>query len=236
MKILVCISCVPDTTSKINFTNNDTDFDTNGVQFVINPNDEFGLTRAIWFKEKNNASIDVINVGEQSNETVLRKALAIGADRAIRIDSKAIDSYQVAKNISNFIKEKSYDLIIAGRESIDYNGSMVPGMISEILNINFITNCVSLEINGSNATAKREMEGGIETLTCELPLIIGGQKGLVEESDLKIPNMRGIMQARQKPLDVIEPDQSEFKTETHKFYKPEAVSYTHLTLPTTCSV
>ena len=218
MKILVCISCVPDTTSKINFTNNDTDFDTNGVQFVINPNDEFGLTRAMWFKEKNNASIDVINVGEQSNETVLRKALAIGADRAIRIDSKAIDSYQVAKNISNFIKEKSYDLIIAGRESIDYNGSMVPGMISEILNINFITNCVSLEINGSNATAKREMEGGIETLTCELPLIIGGQKGLVEESDLKIPNMRGIMQARQKPLDVIESDESEFKTETHKFY------------------
>jgi len=221
MKILVCISCVPDTTSKINFTNNDTDFDTNGVQFVINPNDEFGLTRAMWFKEKNNASIDVINVGEQSNETVLRKALAIGADRAIRIDSKAIDSYQVAKNISNFIKEKSYDLIIAGRESIDYNGSMVPGMISEILNINFITNCVGLEINGSNATAKREMEGGVETLTCELPLIIGGQKGLVEESDLKIPNMRGIMQARQKPLDVIESDESEFKTETHKFYKPE---------------
>ena len=221
MKILVCISCVPDTTSKINFTNNDTDFDTNGVQFVINPNDEIGLTRAMWFKEKNNASIDVINVGEQSNETVLRKALAIGADRAIRIDSKAIDSYQVAKNISNFIKEKSYNLIIAGRESIDYNGSMVPGMISEILNINFITNCVSLEINGSNATAKREMEGGIETLTCELPLIIGGQKGLVEESDLKIPNMRGIMQARQKPLDVIAPDQSESKTETHKFYRPE---------------
>ena len=221
MKILVCISCVPDTTSKINFTNNDTDFDTNGVQFVINPNDEFGLTRAMWFKEKNNASIDVINVGEQSNETVLRKALAIGADRAIRIDSKAIDSYQVAKNISNFIKEKSYDLIIAGRESIDYNGSMVPGMISEILNINFITNCVSLEINESKATAKREMEGGIETLTCELPLIIGGQKGLVEESDLMIPNMRGIMQARQKPLDVIEPDRSEFKTETHKFYKQE---------------
>ena len=220
MKILVCISCVPDTTSKINFTNNDTDFDTNGVQFVINPNDEFGLTRAIWFKEKNNASIDVINVGEQSNETVLRKALAIGADRAIRIDSKAIDSYQVAKNISNFIKEKSYDLIIAGRESIDYNGSMVPGMISEILNINFITNCVGLEINGSNATAKREMEGGVETLTCELPLIIGGQKGLVEESDLKRPNMRGIMQARQKPLEVVPAVESQAKSAIQNFEKP----------------
>ena len=223
MKILVCISCVPDTTSKINFTNNDKDFDTNGVQFVINPNDEFGLTRAMWFKEKNNASIDVINVGEQSNETVLRKALAIGADRAIRIDSKAIDSYQVAKNISNFIKEKSYDLIIAGRESIDYNGSMVPGMISEILNINFITNCVSLEINGSNATAKREMEGGIETLTCELPLIIGGQKGLVEESDLIIPNMRGIMQARQKSLTVLPAVESDVKSVITKFQKPAPI-------------
>ena len=221
MKILVCISCVPDTTSKINFTNNDTEFDTSGVQFVINPNDEFGLTRAMWFKEKNNASIDVINVGEQSNEIVLRKALAIGADRAIRIASEANDSYEVAKNISNYIEKNPYDLIIAGRESIDYNGSMVPGMISEILNMNFVTNCVSLEISGSNATAKREMEGGIETLSCELPLIIGGQKGLVEESDLKIPNMRGIMQARQKPLDVIEPAESEFKTKTHKYYKPE---------------
>ena len=221
MKILVCISCVPDTTSKINFTNNDTEFDTNGVQFVINPNDEFGLTRAMWFKEKSNASIDVINVGEQANETVLRKALAIGADRAIRIDSKANDSYQVAQNISNYVEKNPYDLIIAGRESIDYNGSMVPGMISEILKMNFVTNCVGLEINGSNVKAKREMEGGIESLSCELPLIIGGQKGLVEESDLKIPNMRGIMQARQKPLDVIEPTQSEFKTKTHKYYKPE---------------
>ena len=221
MKILVCISCVPDTTSKINFKNEDSEFDNYGVQYVINPNDEFGLTRAIWFKEKDNATIDVINVGEQSNETILRKALAIGADRAIRINSKAVDSFNVAKNISNFIKENSYDLIIAGRESIDYNGSMVPGMISEILKINFITNCIGVEINNNIATAKREMEGGIETLSCELPLIIGGQKGLVEESDLKIPNMRGIMQARQKPLDVIDAADSDEKTKTHKFYKPK---------------
>ena len=221
MKILVCISCVPDTTSKINFKNEDSEFDNYGVQYVINPNDEFGLTRAIWFKEKDNATIDVINVGEQSNETILRKALAIGADRAIRINAKAVDSFNVAKNISNFIKENSYDLIIAGRESIDYNGSMVPGMISEILKINFITNCIGIEINNNIATSKREMEGGIETLSCELPLIIGGQKGLVEESDLKIPNMRGIMQARQKPLDVIDAVDSEKKTKTHKFYKPE---------------
>lgn len=221
MKILVCISCVPDTTSKINFTNDDTEFDTNGVQFVINPNDEFGLTRAMWFKEKNNASVDVISVGNQNIESVLRKSLAIGADKAFRINKNPIDSFEVAKYISNYIKENSYDLIIAGRESIDYNGGMVPGMISEILDINFITNCVKLEINSDKAIAEREIEGGKEVLSCELPLIIGGQKGLVEESDLKIPNMRGIMQARQKPLEIIEPSDFELKTSTIKFYKPE---------------
>jgi len=221
MKILVCISCVPDTTSKINFTNNYTEFDTNGVQFVINPNDEFGLTRAMWFKEKDGAAVDVINVGEQINDSVLRKSLAIGADKAVRINSKATDSFQVASYIANYIKENSYDLIIAGRESIDYNGSMVPGMISEILDMSFVTNCVALEIENGNATAERETEGGKETLKCKLPLIIGGQKGLVEESDLKIPNMRGIMQARQKPLVVIEPTEIKIKTTTNKFYIPE---------------
>ena len=221
MKILVCISCVPDTTSKINFINNDTEFDVNGVQFVINPNDEFGLTRAMWFKEKNNAIVDVINVGEQTNDSVLRKALAIGADKAVRINRKATDSFQVASYIANYAKENSYDLIIAGRESIDYNGSMVPGMISEILNINFVTNCVGLEIKDGNAKAEREIEGGKETLSCKLPMIIGGQKGLVEESDLKIPNMRGIMQARQKPLESIEPPDLDVKTTTNKFYKPK---------------
>ncbi len=130
MKILVCISHVPDTTSKINFTENNSKFDKSGVQFVINPNDEFGLTRAIWFKEKNNATIDVINVGLQDTESTLRKALAIGADRAVRINHDPKDGLSVAKHISDYIKLNSYDLIIAGRESIDYNGGMVPGMIS----------------------------------------------------------------------------------------------------------
>ena len=127
MKILVCISHVPDTTSKINFVENNSKFDKNGVQFVINPNDEFGLTRAIWFKEKNNATIDVINVGLQETESTLRKALAIGADKAIRINHDPKDGFSVAKFISNYINDNSYDLIIAGRESIDYNGGMVPG-------------------------------------------------------------------------------------------------------------
>ena len=220
MKILVCISHVPDTTSKINFTEGDTKFDTNGVQFVINPNDEFGLTRAMWFKEKQGASVDVVNVGGAETEPTLRKALAIGADTAIRVNTPATDGYQVAKELAKVVKDGGYDLVIAGRESIDYNGGMVPGMLAGILDANFINNCISLEIDGNKAKALREIDGGKETLTASLPLVIGGQKGLVEESDLRIPNMRGIMQARKKPLNVVEPAETSVKTEVVKFEKP----------------
>lgn len=220
MKILVCISHVPDTTSRINFSNQDTAFDSSGVQYVINPNDEFGLTRAMWFKEKQSASVDVINVGTSLTEPTLRKTLAIGADQAFRIDSDPKDGFFVAKQITEFLKSNSYDLIIAGRESIDYNGAMVPGMIASMNNMNFVTNCVKLDINENIATLEREIDGGKEILSCSLPLVIGGQKGLVEESDLIIPNMRGIMQARQKPLNVIPAFDCEFKTKSVKYYKP----------------
>lgn len=220
MKILVCISHVPDTTSKINFSDNDTNFDTNGVQFIINPNDEFGLTRAMWFKEKQGASIDIVTVGEKDVESTMRKCLAIGADKAIRVDVKPTDAYQVAKEIADVAKNGNYDLIIAGRESIDYNGGMVPGMLAKMIGAHFINTCVSLEIEGENATAVREIDGGKETLTCKLPLVIGGQKGLVEEKDLRIPNMRGIMMARKKPLDVKAPVGEEPKVEFKNFSKP----------------
>ena len=222
MKILVCISCVPDTTSKINFKNNDTEFDNSQIQYIINPNDECGLTRAVWFKENDGAEIDVVSVGLDNNDQILRKALAIGADSAFRINQEALDSFQVAKLLSAHISNNNYDLVIAGRESIDYNGGMVPGIIAEILNFNYVTNCVGLEITDSSAEIKREIEGGVETLTCKLPLIIGAQKGLVEESDLKIPNMRGIMQARQKPFEIIQGKTEETKTKTIKFEKPES--------------
>ena len=221
MNILVCISNVPDTTSKINFVENDSKFDTNGVQFIINPNDEFGLTKAVWMKESNNATVTVLTVGGQSVEATLRKCLAIGADKAIRINSDPNDGFFVAKQISEYIKNNSYDLIIAGRESIDYNGAMVPGLIAGFLNINYVTNCIKLEIDNENVLLDREIDGGKETLKGKLPLIIGGQKGLVEESDLRIPNMRGIMQARQKPLEVIEPYDFNSNTETLKFQKPQ---------------
>ena len=221
MKILVCISHVPDTTSKINFIDDNTKFDTNGVQFVINPNDEFGLTRAMWFKEKQGASVDVINVGGPETEPTLRKALAIGADSAIRVNVAATDGFAVAKQLANVVKNGAYDLVIAGRESIDYNGGMVPGMLAELIGANFVTNCISLEVDGTKVKAIREIDGGKETVSTTLPLVIGGQKGLVEESDLRIPNMRGIMQARQKPLTVVEPVEATKETSTVKFEKPE---------------
>lgn len=221
MKILVCISHVPDTTSKINFTNDNTQFDTNGVQFVINPNDEFGLTRAMWFKEKQGASVDVVNVGGPETEPTLRKALAIGADSAIRVNIPAKDGFQVAKQLAKVAGDGGYDLIIAGRESIDYNGGMVPGMLAALLGANFVNTCINLEIEGNEVKAIREIDGGKESVTTSLPLVIGAQKGLVEESDLKIPNMRGIMQARSKPLNVVEPDDVEVRTEVKKFEKPE---------------
>ncbi|MBG7612696.1 electron transfer flavoprotein subunit beta/FixA family protein [Polaribacter sp. BAL334] len=220
MKILVCISHVPDTTSKINFTDNDTKFDTNGVQFVINPYDEFCLTRAMWFKEKQGASITVLNVGNASTEPTLRKALAIGADDAIRVNAEPTDGLSVAKEIAAVVKNGGYDLVLAGRESIDYNGGMVPGMVASLVDYHFVNGCVGVEIDGNSATLIREIDGGNETLSSTLPMVIAGQKGIVEEKDLRIPNMRGIMMARQKPLQVVDSVASEKATEVQSYQKP----------------
>ena len=224
MKILVCISHVPDTTSKINFTENDSKFDSNGVQFVINPYDEFALTRAMWFKEKQGATVTVVTVGNATTEPTLRKALAIGADDAIRVNAEAIDGFMVAKELSEVVKNGGFDLVLAGKESIDYNGGMVPGMLASFLDYNFVNACVGLEIEGNKATISREIDGGKEILSADLPLIIAGQKGLVEEKDLRIPNMRGIMMARQKKLEVVEPTFNEATSKSVSFEKPLAKS------------
>lgn len=231
MKILVCISHVPDTTSKINFINDDKDFDTNGVQFVINPNDEFGLTRAIWFKEKQGAHITVANVGGNDTEATIRKALAIGADEAIRINANPTDGAFVAEQLATVVKNGNYDLIICGKESLDYNGGMVPGMLATHLGYNFVNSCIGLEIDGENAKVTREIDGGKETLSCKTPLVIGGQKGIVEEKDLKIPNMRGIMAARTKAIQVIEATENKNKTAVVKFEKPAPKSAVKLISP-----
>jgi electron transfer flavoprotein beta subunit len=231
MKILVCISHVPDTTAKINFTNGDSEFDTNGVQFVINPNDEFGLTRAIWFKEQAGASVTVVNVGGADAEATLRKALAIGADEAIRINAQPTDGFFVAKQLAEVVKNGGYDLVIAGKESLDYNGGMVPGMLAALLGYDFVNACIKVDVNGTDVTAVREIDGGKETLSTRLPLVIAGQKGLVEEKDLRIPNMRGIMAARTKALQLIEPNGAAPATKAVKFEKPAPKSAVKLISP-----
>lgn len=231
MKILVCISHVPDTTSKINFVNGDTEFDTNGVQYVINPNDEFGLTRAIWFQEQQGAKVTVVNVGGPDTEATLRKALAIGADDAIRVNAVPMDGFFVAQQLAEVAKNGGYDLIICGKESLDYNGGMVPGMMAGLLGYNFVNACTELTVEGTQAKAAREIDGGKEVIATVLPLVVGGQKGIVEEKDLRIPNMRGIMTARTKPLSVVEPVGGDDKTKAVKFEKPAPKSAVKMVSP-----
>ncbi|UOE42293.1 electron transfer flavoprotein subunit beta/FixA family protein [Chryseobacterium suipulveris] len=213
MKILVCISSVPDTTSKINFTADKSAFDKNGIQWVINPLDEFALTKAVKLQETQGATVTVVNVGDAATEPVIRKALAIGANDAVRVNAEPKDSFSTAKEIAAIAQNGGYDLILCGKESIDYNGGSVPGMIAQLLDKPFVNACVGLEVNGGEATAIREIEGGKETISVKLPAVIAGQKGLVDEKDLIIPNMRGIMSARTKPLQVQEATSSEVKVQ-----------------------
>jgi len=202
MKILVCISNVPDTTTKITFTDNNTQFNTNGVQFILNPYDEIALARAIELTDGGNGSVTVINVGEVNTEPTIRKALAIGATDAVRINAKPHDAWFVAFQVAHYIKANPFDLILTGRESIDYNGSKVAAMLGELLDLPSVSIIKKLEIEGSHATVEREIEGGKEVLTVPLPFVAGTAEGVAEP---KIPNMRGIMSARTKPLNVIEP-------------------------------
>lgn len=216
------MSSVPDTTSKINFTDGNTKFDENGIQFVINPHDEFGLTKAMQIKEKLGGEVVVLNVGTAKTEPVIRKVLAIGADKAVRIDVEPTDSYFTAVQIADYIKKNNdFDLIIAGKESLDYNGGMVHGLVAAMTGIKFVNAVIGLDIkDGNSVEVAREIDGGKEIIETDLPLIIGGQKGLVKEEELRIPNMRGIMMARKKPLEVIPPVEAEVKTKIEKFEKP----------------
>ena len=202
MKILVCISNVPDTTTKITFTDNNTQFNTNGVQFILNPYDEIALSRAIELTDGDKGTVTVINVGEVSTEATIRKALAIGATDAVRINAKPHDAWYVAYQVAQYAKANSFDLILTGRESIDYNGSKVAGMLGELLDIPSVSIIKKLDAGDSEATVEREIEGGKEILTIPYPFIAGTAEGVAEP---KIPNMRGIMSARTKPLAVVEP-------------------------------
>ena len=219
MKILVCISNVPDTTTKVSFTENNTKFNTQGVQFIINPYDELSLTRALELTEKQGGTVTVINVGLTDTDPSIRKALAIGATDAIRINAEPVDAGFVAAQIAAYAKNEAYDLILTGRESIDYNGGMVAGLLGELLGWPSINVVTSLEIDNGVGTLERDIDGGREKLSCKLPFVISSQKDLTEP---RIPNMRGIMAARTKPLKVVEPIDTVAGTQTISFENPPA--------------
>jgi electron transfer flavoprotein beta subunit len=219
MKILVCLSKTPDTTAKIAFTDNNRKFVTDGVQWILNPYDEwYALVRAIEIKEKDPAAIlHLVMVGGPDCDVVIRKALALGGDEAIRINAEPTDSFFVASQIAAVARGGGYDLVLTGKETIDFNGASVGGMIAGLLDIPFISLAAKLELAGNSATLVREMEGGEETIEMKLPLVIGCQKGMAEQ---RIPNMKGIMGARSKPLKVVEPLTVEPLTETVSFELP----------------
>ncbi|MEJ7694119.1 electron transfer flavoprotein subunit beta/FixA family protein [Daejeonella sp.] len=218
MKILVCVSNVPDTTTKITFTSDNTQFNTAGVQFILNPYDEIALARAIELSEGGKGTVTVIHVGEASAEPTIRKALAIGADDAVRINAAPRDAYFVSFQIAEYAKSNGFDLILTGRESIDYNGSQVGAMIGEFLDIPSISIIKKLDADGTSASIEREIEGGKEILKVNFPLVASCAEGVAEP---KIPNMRGIMSARTKPLQVIEASDIE-KLVTFKSYTAPA--------------
>jgi len=217
MKILVCISHVPDTTSKINFIENNTKFDTNGVQFIIGPYDDYALARAVELKESLNATVTVINVGLAETEPTIRKALAIGADDAIRVNAAPTDSFFVASQIASQAKSGGYDLILMGRESIDYNSGAVHGIVAEMLGMPSVSPVMKLDFEGNTAKLAREIEGGKEYMEVNLPFVAGCQEPIAE---WKIPNMRGIMSARTKPLKVVEPVEADGGVSLQKFELP----------------
>ena len=221
MKILVCISKAPDTTTKIAFTDNNTKFAADGVQWIINPYDEwYALVRAIELKEKDPSTIiHLVTVGEADAEPVIRKALALGGDEAIRINANSQDSYYIASQIAEVAKQGQYDLIFTGKETIDYNGSSIGGMVAELLDLPYVSLAIKFDLNGASATITREIEGGEEICEVALPVVVSCQKGMAEA---RIPNMRGIMAARTKPLKVVEPVSIESFTSIAGFELPPA--------------
>ena len=221
MKILVCISKTPDTTSKIAFGDNNTKFVTDGVQYIINPYDEwYALVRAIELKEADaTATIHLVNVGGADSDPIIRKALALGGDEAFRVNTDTTDSYNIAAQIAAIAINGGYDLVFTGKETIDYNGSSIGGMVAEMLDLPYISHATKFDLAGTTATVVREIDGGEETDKVNLPVVISCQKGMAEQ---RIPNMKGIMGARTKPLNVVEPVDAESLTSVAAFDLPPA--------------
>jgi electron transfer flavoprotein beta subunit len=220
MKILVCISKTPDTTAKIAFTDNNTKFNEAGVQFIINPYDEwYALVRALELKETLGATVHLVTVGGADTEPIIRKALALGGDEAYRINTDSQDSFYIAAQIAEHARKQGYDLIFTGKETIDYNGAAIGGMVAELLDLPYVSIAAKFELNGTEATINREIEGGEEIVKVTLPAVVSCQKGMAEQ---RIPGMRGIMAARTKPLTVVEPVVADTLTTVSSFELPPA--------------
>lgn len=218
MKLLVCISKTPDTTSKVSFTNEGTTFNRDGVQYIMNPYDEwYALVKALEIKEKVGGTVTLIHVGPSENDTIIRKGLAIGADSAIRVDKVATDAFDVANQIKKAIGGDPYDIILTGKETIEFNNSEVGSMLAELLDLPFISYATSLEVDGDQATLTRDMGGSEEKVEVSIPFVVSASKGLAEQ---RIPNMRGIMMAKSKPIVVIEPQELESMVETVRYETP----------------
>jgi len=229
MKILVPISKAPDTTSKIAFTDGDSKFNEEGIQWIVNPYDEwYALVRALELTETSGGSVTVINVGDATSDPVIRKALALGANEAVRVDVNPTDSYVIAKEIAAYASDKGFDLVLLGKETISYNGSEVGGMLAEFMNLPFISLASKLEVNGGVATLDRTTEGGTEVVEVKLPFVASAAKGMAEQ---RIPNMRGIMAARTKPLTVVAASGVTAKTAYVKYGLPPAKSAVKLVDP-----
>ena len=201
---------------------NNTKFDENGVQYIVNPYDEwYALVRALELVEAQGGSVTTITVGTASDDPTIRKALAIGANDAVRIDADPSDPHFVAKQIAEYAKNENYDIILTGKETINYNGSQIGGMIAEMLNTPFVSLATKLDVNNNVATLERDVKGGVEMVEVITPFVLSAAKGLAEQ---RIPNMRGIMAARTKPLNVISPVEQEPLSSVVKFELPDAKS------------
>ncbi len=229
MKLLVCISKVPDTNAKIAFTNNQTEYDTAGVQYIMNPYDEwYALVRALELKEALGGSVTLVHVGTADSETIIRKGLAIGADDAVRIDADPKSALFVAQQIAELARNEHYDIIFLGKETIDYNGAEIGAMVAEYLDLPYISYANHLEVNGTVASVTREIEGGAEEVEVNLPFVVSAAKGMAEQ---RIPNMRGIMMAKTKPLKVLPPVPIEDKAVVVMYQTPPAKSSVKLVAP-----
>jgi len=222
MNLLVCVSKTPETTSKISFTDNNTKFNSEGVQYIMNPYDEwYALVRALELKEKVGGTVTVINVGPPANDVIIRKALAIGADEAVRVNAEPLSAAYVAQQISAYAKDKSYDIIFTGKETIDYSGALVGGMLAEMMDMPLCSFASHIEVADGKITAKCDIEGGVEVVSSSLPVVVTASKGLAEQ---RIPNMRGIMMAKRKPLNVVEPQEAKVQAKITAYELPDAKS------------